>query len=640
MQQLETEMEELRKQIAEEKANATVVTANTSDSTPEAHEAHQRVFAVPDGLPRASWTPPVSRSVTPLYKDGDDLQGINLACSAKQYSETTLEPDVIGKLFTEYVKFYHPILPVVDVSQGPEALYNLSIPLFWSIMAVASRRCFEGVLLTKLSTIQKSCLAEVAVSPVIRNGPSGSRFNLPSVYAVQAFLICTLWPLPTSSINADSSWNTSAIAYSTAMRAGLHFPGYERDFSRISRSSDVTASAKKSEQCATWLATTAVAQLVAGMFGFPSIVTFNKVQDYKAFDVPPAIVQLYSIESLAREIQESLSTYGKSLLSDALGQRMSLSRLLSSRLDELEAQLEGELNDMTLFNLLAVRVGLYSYYFFRSKDVEPRETQKGFLAAYNASLCLMDHVVKASQRNENFMLYMPQVYVQILWQASVIVARLYYSGWSSLFDKRRGKELYFTVADLLGRASVLEHDVAFRAAEIMTQMWQVFSVMAADKKPAVIDAKVTIGTRGSASVFFDCLWTMRSECEILSQAPTELVHRKSVSGDIHALDKISQHATSAIRQQPLRNRKTTFRQPNPSFSPQQAPATSPHGTLLASTMNHAVSEWKTPPEYSTTDSTTRTPELDWDTREVWKDVDYMMDDFGFQMDDFMRLPGH
>lgn len=552
----------------------------------EMDQLRRRVQQVPSIVPDSSLgvLPQASAKFTPVGYQEPSLSSLstsvtNWECSAK-YAEVEglmLENETIKGLFQHYVENYHPILPLVDVAQGPEKLYQCSTVLFWTVMAVAARR-FEsidpaGQLLEKLSAVQRSSLAEIAVSPVMRVANGEQSFNLPNVYAVQAWLICSLWPIPTSSFNADSSWSTSGMAILTAIRAGLHCPGHERDFARIYRSDSVTQS-KIAGQVSTWLSANAVSQSVATMFGYPSMSKFEMDQ-FSSSETPSRIIHFYAIQSAVNEIEISLNKgLGRGVV--ALSERLSLIRILARRLDEIEKVYASEICARNWFSLLAARVNLYCYYLFDDSDeLSTSQLQRGYLVLYNASLALLDHVTQCFSANPGFMKFMPLVDVQVLWQTATVIARLWHSEWSANFDRLRGRALYNRCVEVLSQASILEHDVPYRAAEILAQMWTVFAAMSRSKHPKVCKAKLTLKSRMAASIFYDSLWTMREECEIRSHAPTVLSERTK-----------SQSSMVPVK-------------------------TPPSGTEIVSNSLHPSPQ-----------------EPDWSNL-AWRDVDFIMEDFGF-----------
>ncbi|KNC23360.1 hypothetical protein FF38_08644, partial [Lucilia cuprina] len=269
-------------------------------------------------------------------------------------NEVVLDSSSIEILFREYVNNYHRVLPCVEVQHGPQFVFDASEALFWTVMAISSRRMSQelpvGINFARLSSVQKRMLSEVAISPVLGHGRS-FEFNLPSVYVVQAFLLCTLWPPPTASINADMSWNASGIACLTAVRAGLHCPGHGSDFERIFKNNQ-THRANIREQLVTWLATNALTQAIANMFGYPSAASFRSHTQY-AFhnvDLPIRVRHMYEIQRIAHEIEHSLGQMSAEPTIDT-NMASSLIRIHASRYDEIESQFGSDMDPWSLFTL-------------------------------------------------------------------------------------------------------------------------------------------------------------------------------------------------------------------------------------------------------------------------------------------------
>lgn len=564
---LEAEIEDLKRQLSE-----------LRNRQPEPPAKKQKSVELPPARFSAGSTRPTtvpSLHVATFYSPPRSALDSTL-------EEITLTPEVIEVLFSEYVAKYHHVLPVVEVQHGPEFIHNASPALFWTIMAIASRRKSDelppNIGFDKLSSVQKRLLSEIAVSPVLGHGLS-AEFNLPSVYAVQAFLLCTLWPPPTASINADMSWNASGIACLTAVRAGLHCPGHASDFERIFKSNK-THRANIREQLVTWVATNALTQAIANMFGYPSAATFylHTRYPYQNIDLPPRVRHMYELQRVAHEIEQSLGRLTPDLSLDQ-ATASSLIRLHAARYDEIEAQYATDMDSWTLFTLHAGRAQLFAYYLFGKVETE------GIMALYYSCLTLLDYVVA---QDDDYVKYLPVVSILILWQTASVVARLWHSRWSMHLDKATGERLYREAVQKVQLASVFKHDLPYRAAEIMTQMWAAFSAMRRDNHHKAVSATLTLKSRMSASVFFDSLYAMREQCEIHSQAPTTLSSSNRIAGGTERWRVSSIEALLS---------------PEPS-------AVSPASIASAS---------------------------DLDTRTPWQDVNSVMEDFGFGLGELPYL---
>lgn len=533
---LEAEVAELKQRLSmlngnserEPSSNSAEKSLSSPTANDEPHHQPRRIKTT--HLMPASFTPPGVISIAP-YPTEPQVDSWTCAPKTTVYNSQeplTLDSMSIELLFKEYVTHYHRVLPVVEVSRGPEFVYKASTALFWTVMAIGSRRRSvdlpEGVTFERLCQAQEVHLGQAAVSPILGHGKS-SEFNLASLYAVQAFLLCTLWPPPTASINADMSWTTSGIAVLTAIRAGLHCPGHASDFERIFRN-NTEHRTNLSEQLVTWLATNALSQAIANMFGYPSAAKFKAHRQFlfHNIELPPRVRHMYEIQRIANDIEKSLGQLGQGDATIDSTMTTSLIRIHAARYDQLEADFGSSMDAWTLFTLHAGRAQLFSYYMF----CEIKE--EGVLALYNACLALLNHV---SMQNDEYMRYLPVVSIMILWQSASVVVRLWHSKWSANLDKETGELLYRNIIKKVMLSSIFEHDLPYRAAEIMTQMWATFSAMRRANHHRAVSATLTLRSRMTASVFFDSLWTMREGAEIRSHAPTKLtrssIHRNTPS---------------------------------------------------------------------------------------------------------------
>ncbi|KAG5218280.1 C6 transcription factor (Leu3) [Trichophyton interdigitale] len=58
----------------------------------------------------------------------------------KRLEDVTIPLDRTAELFTRFFTYYHPFLPLLETQKTPEEYYDTSPLLFWTILAVASRR--------------------------------------------------------------------------------------------------------------------------------------------------------------------------------------------------------------------------------------------------------------------------------------------------------------------------------------------------------------------------------------------------------------------------------------------------------------------------------------------------------------------
>lgn len=444
----------------------------------------------------------------------DQIPDVALLCEEKSLDSVTLDPDTIRLLFMEYVRHYHVILPVVDVLKGPERIYRLCPALFWVIMFVGLRRYDDNKsLLLELSPLIKGILAEITISPITRYNPIEEDepiMNASSVYSVQAFILYTLWPPLTSSLSADSSWNTIGVALFQAIRIGLHSSSQilEED-EKNEKSSRQNSLAQ--EHLKTWITCNIVSQNIATAFGFPAFVQFDSLRAHYA-DIPLSTRQNMEIAHFEDQVAKTLnlnSTTDTGLTH--VNERLALMKVLIRQLDELEIKLTFESADeygYRKFLYIVARIHLLTHYFLDASKIPLFELSKGLVRLYNAAISLIDHTEMCQAKNKDFMKYLPVVSILNLWQASCIIVKLANSPFKSVIDVDSGKQIYLNAISLVARASILKHDMAYRASGIMRNMWQLFRTL--DEK-GLTSLSIKIRSRMAASVFFDCMSLLRDQ---------------------------------------------------------------------------------------------------------------------------------
>ncbi len=459
-----------------------------------------------------------------------------LFCTPKQFGEVELSTEQIRQLFLEFVNNYHQFLPIVDLSRGPERIHRLCPVLFWTIMSVALRHHSTDILMT-LAPLLKTALAEITISPITRYLPNEEDepiLNVSSVFSVQAFLIYTFWPPLTSSLSADSSWNTVGIAIFQAIRIGLNGPGVN-NYSNQQQQPEVNSILK--EHVRTWISCNIVSQTIATAFGFPAFVSFDSsvvgsCRPGSEDGIPIELKHMVEISHFEDQVAKILNSNTVDVmgLADA-AERLPLLKVLTQQLNELEVKLSIEgFDDIRKFQILASKVHLLTYYFLDNSKIANFELRRGLVLVYNAALSLLSHVQTVYNKDPKFIKYLPGVFVLMIWQASCIVAKLIHSSLSDVIDVGAGRQLYTVAIQLAMRASILKHDMAYRSSGIMRNMWQLFKALR--EKTSISNLDVTIRTRMSASVFFDCLWVLREQVGMIKLNPNQKLSSGELSNEI------------------------------------------------------------------------------------------------------------
>lgn len=463
-----------------------------------------------------------------LHENQVQLPESSLICEEKSVDDISLMPETIKKLYLEYFERYHPILPVVDVSLGPERIYRLCPALFWVIMFVSLRRFPDNSsksLLVRLSPVVKGILAEIMISPITRYNPIEEDepiYNVSSVYSVQAFLLYSYWPPITSSLSADSSYNTVGTAFLQAIRIGLHTPTLVNTSEMNKDERTQQQLAMTHEQLKTWIFCNIASQTIATAFGFPACTQFDSSMWF--YNQPGSTIRIPRNLQLMMEIAQFEDQMAKALNSNPMdpcglidaSERLPLLKLLLKRLDNIEITLKNEMlqpsdRRFRVFEILSTRVHLLSYYFMDTVRIAQFELQKGLIRLYNAAISFINHTSECQANDKKFVKYLPGVYLLNLWQAGCIIGKLIHSSLKKFIDVGTGKQSYESVIAFTASASILKHDMAYRSSGITRNMWQLFRTLDANKTNSL---SIDIRNRMSASVFFDCLKLLRAQVGI------------------------------------------------------------------------------------------------------------------------------
>lgn len=634
-----------------------------------------------------------------------------LFCSPKQFGEVDLDSHTIRNLYLEYVNKYHKFLPIIDIWKGPERIYRLCPILFWTIMSVSLRH-FSIDLLMKLAPLLKTTLAEITISPITRYLPNETDepiLNVSSVYSVQAFLIYTMWPPLTSSLSADSSWNTIGIAVFQAIRIGLNGPGIQNYKSHNTNDSTENDNNNNEiileEHLKTWISCNIVSQAVATSFGYPAFVSFdrsvmksskpNNNDNDGDNDIPTSLRHMIEISHFEDQIAKVLNSNNK----DEMGlvdaaERLPLLKVLNQQLDELELRLQSEgLDSIRKFQLLSTRVSLLTYYFLDNSSMANFELRRGLVLVYNSAINFLNHanLISISDSTNSFIKYLPGLFILKIWQAACIVAKLVHSSLSDVIDKGTGKQAFLIAIQLTMKSSILKYDMAYRASGILKNMWQLFKALR--EKTNISNTSVTIRTRMSASVFFDCLWVLREQVGMIKLEP----HNEQAGSGKNANTSSNGNANGTSNNTNNNgdngndnNNSNDSNEDDEEFAEYSGSGTKKRRTLsnnfnaedaarkiirtipldptpisLRSNHNNAESskspmslkDLLSPPENNNSAASqsnkSNSPQLssrfsneldlvseDWFEGNIWREVDSLMNDFGFSTDDIAKLGGN
>jgi hypothetical protein len=136
------------------------------------------------------------------------MQTVSRSVESLRFSAETID-----NLFALFKKHYYPFIPVIETEKiwRPNECYTRSPFLFWSILAVASRRGPENTALT--SALRMKVLKRASTAVTAQNVGLGS---------IIATLMILNWTFPESSAQDDMPYVLSSALLHAALRIGLN----------------------------------------------------------------------------------------------------------------------------------------------------------------------------------------------------------------------------------------------------------------------------------------------------------------------------------------------------------------------------------------------------------------------------------
>jgi hypothetical protein len=118
-----------------------------------------------------------------------------------------------------YYTYYHPLFPIAPELSHLLQCYLSQLPLFWTIVTIASKTTKEyPSLYLGLSSAVPKLIEKFLHS------------NGKELWMIQALLLLCCWPLPFGPKSADPSQSYSGLATSSALEIGLHRYKFPSDF--------------------------------------------------------------------------------------------------------------------------------------------------------------------------------------------------------------------------------------------------------------------------------------------------------------------------------------------------------------------------------------------------------------------------
>ncbi|KAF5632240.1 methylisocitrate lyase [Fusarium tjaetaba] len=366
-----------------------------------------------------------------------------------------LQIEEIDELFSMYIKFNNPYLPIIDEKKSAHEYYERSDLLFWVIMAVAARRHkSQPTLLPRLAR---------NVTDLLWKTLRSMSYSISTIRAL--CLLCT-WPFPTSSSTSDPTFMLVGTMLQMGTQMGLHCAFDAQDFAKVPLQLDVS---ERSEWAQTWEACNVVAISVSIGCGLPLFFQIYESPSANQFESSPAESPFYlrlQIERFKLRVSSSLARPMPIGAEGALmRERSTMFNLLNSDLDELEKRFPRSC-DIEAWYLMAARLHLQAFYLFDNPAVEGYKNR--IVALFSTAYNLVDLSQRLNNQAQGFFDYCPFFCYQTYVNAAFVLLRILTNGFfNTIVDAKAGKQLLESSITGLRQMSVVNNDLPARLGDII-----------------------------------------------------------------------------------------------------------------------------------------------------------------------------
>ncbi|OAL38383.1 hypothetical protein AYO20_02442 [Fonsecaea nubica] len=432
-----------------------------------------------------------------------DLSNSDIPHSNTQTSNTrpqiiqdvSVDAQDIDECFALFFEKNLPHLPIFDQKLQPNDCYGASPFLFWTIVAIGSRRYSRDPTLILLLAPKVLDLAKTAIFSCER--------VLPTIQAL--VLLCT-WQMPIDTLQKDITPQLAGAMIQLATNVGLHVYGSVQDFTRVPLKYD---GQQRIFRTRLWSMCLYTCQRINNSRGLPPLV-FTDTYSHEGYKEDP-LASLTLTVRFQRKLNHMLSEAIVQIDRDALSRKpdernMTLGPTISAclaKLGTLSAECPAK-HDQLMLLIAELQVSACHL-------LAPSSTigQSHLINLYSTSCAVIELATELDQEQE--MAEYGSTNVNMNWNlAAFIILRIGKSFVREALDLKRGQRCYFSAINLNKKQSVRSDDISARATMILSQLWTSKMVI---KQPDGTPDSLWLRCRNrlGVSVTFDCFWLWRQE---------------------------------------------------------------------------------------------------------------------------------
>ncbi|KAH8698905.1 hypothetical protein BGW36DRAFT_460728 [Talaromyces proteolyticus] len=427
----------------------------------------------------------------------DDLSDTGSTTTPQALNSYEVDAQKIDDCFALYFTKYAPLLPILDPRLSPNMYFSRSPLLFWTIVAIGSRRYEKDpTLLTRLApSIQNIALLSLSMRETV-------------IELIQSLLLLSIWPFPFNSANKAMVHIFSGAAVNLAQQIGLHVCGVGQDFARVKL---IPNEAEKAYRAQLWEYCLMINQSSSYADGFiPSVLPIVENNGSHQTDqlLSPELKYCKQIHQVALNathlIQRAGITQPNNCNSGHLHSLIELSDRELSRLSPLTSP-----NNMGNIYYSCARLHVRAFCFFCDQGPE---NFTPILSVYAAALETINAVTAADNLATICTFYVHRM----LMLAALSILRILRSDlYRSVVDAKAGENAYFNTIRFLRQMSIAHDDLSARGADILAQLWASDAIFR--RSDGTRDSLLLrIRSRLTMSAVYDCYWWWREEFAGLS----------------------------------------------------------------------------------------------------------------------------
>ncbi|OKL55472.1 hypothetical protein UA08_09208 [Talaromyces atroroseus] len=400
----------------------------------------------------------------------------------------------IDDCFALYFNNYARLLPILNPRLSPNTYFSRSPLLFWTIVAVGSRRYDKDpTLLTRLApSIQNMALLSLSMREAV-------------IEVIQSLLLLSIWPFPFNSVNKAMAHIFCGAAVNLAQQIGMHVFGIGQDFARVKLFPN---EAEKAYRAQLWQHCIIINQSSSYADGFiPGVLPVQEnSSDFCQIDLllPSELKYYKQIHEVAISATQLLQT------ADIAKPNKCNSGHLHSLIELSERELfrisppPTNYSDIGNIYLSSARLHIRSFCFFCEQGPE---NFAPILSLYAAALETINAVVAVDGLAIICTFY---IHRMLMLAALSILKILRSDLHRSVVDAKAGENAYFSVIRFLKQMSIAHDDLSARGADILAQLWASDAIF---RRPdGTRDSlSLRIRSRLAMSAVYDCYWWWREE---------------------------------------------------------------------------------------------------------------------------------